>query len=333
MSLAEMPAKLRYYVVAVAFGGPLLALVVVLSGAEAMSGADLLRAGFFVLLTATVYGRPLRVTHKFTYDFCEVIVVAMLLLFPFWLPGLLVLLAGSVHHLRTSAWDIDDLFNLGQSTATATVGAITLELLHRQVLPGPSLGGLAPLAAIAGAAAAMLMVNTGLIARVFSLDSGGNFWRLWRAELVNISATYAALVALGVVVALVVRDYPLALIPLVLPAFLVQYTLRREVQLRADERAALETLADMIELRDPYTAGHSERVAGLARTLAVRLGLSGDEADLIETAGHVHDLAKVAVSETVLNKQGPLDDAEWMEMKLHPVKGAEVIVRFAGYQE
>jgi HD-GYP domain-containing protein (c-di-GMP phosphodiesterase class II) len=67
--------------------------------------------------------------------------------------------------------------------------------------------------------------------------------------------------------------------------------------------------------------------------LAVRLGLSGDEADLIETAGHVHDLAKVAISESVLNKQGPLDDAEWAEMKLHPVKGAEVIHRFAGYRE
>ncbi|MBA2519949.1 MAG: HD domain-containing protein, partial [Chloroflexia bacterium] len=144
---------------------------------------------------------------------------------------------------------------------------------------------------------------------------------------------FAALVALGLVAALVVRDYPIAMIPLILPAVLVQYTLRREVQLRADTRASLEAMADMIELRDPYTAGHSKRVATLARMLAVRLGLTGEEADLIETAGRVHDIAKVAISEAVLLKPGPLTSAEWVEMESHPVKGAEVIHRFAGYRE
>ena len=333
MLLADIPLKLRCYVVAVILGGPLLAGTIAILGAEAISVADLVRALLLTLLAAAAYGHPLRITHKFTYDLSEVIVVAMLLVFPTWLPGILVLLAGVLHHLRRSTWAIDDFFNLGQSTATVSVGALTLEFLRWQGGPGPSLAGLGTVGAIVTAAAAILVVNTGLIAGVIALDSGGRFWRLWRAELVNITASYAALVALGVVVALVVRDYPLALVPLVLPALLLQYTLRREVQLRSDERAALETLADMIELRDPYTAGHSERVAKLARTLAVRMGLTGEEADLIETAGRVHDVAKVAISEAVLLKPGPLDAAEWAEMKLHPVKGAEVIHRFAGYQE
>lgn len=333
MLLADMPTTLRCYVVAVIIGGPLLAVAVALSGAEAISVADLVRALLLTLLAAAAYGHPLRVFHKFTYDLSEVIVVAMLLAFPTWLPGFLVLLAGVLHHVRRSTWAIDDFFNLGQSTLTVSVGALTLEFLRWQGGPGPSLAGLGSVGAVVTAAAAILVVNTGLIAGVIALDSGGRFWRLWGAELVNITATYAALVALGVVVALVVRDYPLALIPLILPALLMQYTLRREVQLRADERAALETLADMIELRDPYTAGHSERVAKLARLLAVRLGLTGDEADLIETAGRVHDIAKVAISEAMLLKKSPLDEAEWAEMKLHPVKGAEIIHRFAGYRE
>lgn len=332
MLLADMPAKLRCYVLAIVIGGPLLAVAVALSSAKTISVDDLVRALLLTLLAAAAYSHPLRVTHKFTYDLSEVIVVAMILVFPTWLPGILVLLAGVLHHVRRSNWAIDDFFNLGQSAATVSVGALTLEFLRWQGGPGPMLAGLGSVGAVVTAAAAMLVVNTALIAGVIALDSGGRFWRLWQAELVNITATYTALVALGVVVALVVRDYPLALIPLVLPALLMQYTLRREVQLRADERAALETLADMIELRDPYTAGHSERVAKLARTLAMRLGLTGEEADLIETAGRVHDVAKVAISEAVLLKKGPLDAAEWAEMKLHPVKGAEVIHRFAGYR-
>ncbi|MDQ3695896.1 MAG: HD domain-containing protein [Chloroflexota bacterium] len=333
MVLAEIPAKLRSYVVAVTVGGPLLAVIVALSGVEMLGMADLGRAVLLTALAAVAYGRPLQVTHKFTYDLSEVIVVAMLLLFPSWLPGVLILVAGGLHHLRRSSWAPDDLFNLGQSVATVTAGAMTIGALRWQDGLGPSLAGFGAIGAVVAAAAVVLAVNTVLIAGVIALDTGGRFWGLWQAQLANITVTFAALVALGLVAALVVRDYPIAMIPLILPAVLVQYTLRRQVQLRADTRASVEAMADMIELRDPYTAGHSKRVATLARMLAVRLGLTGEEADLIETAGRVHDIAKVAISEAVLLKPGPLTGAEWVEMKSHPVKGAEVIHRFAGYRE
>lgn len=333
MTLTEMPPKLRAYVIAIAAGGPLLAVAVAVASVDVISGADILRAILLTLLAAAAYGRQLRVTHKFTYDVTEMVIVAMLLLFPFWLPGILVLVAGCLHNARHSVWTGEDMFNLGEATLTFTIGALTLELLHRQGMPGPTLAGLDSIIAVFIVAVVLLVLNTGFIAGIISLVTGGRLWRLWRAQLANISPTYTALAALGVVVALVVRDYPLALIPLIFPAVLMHFTLQREVQLRADSRAALQRLADMIELRDPYTAGHSERVATLARALAVRLGLTGAEADLIETAGRVHDIAKVAISEAVLLKQGSLDDTEWAEMKLHPVKGAEVIHRFAGYQE
>ena len=177
----------------------------------------------------------------------------------------------------------------------------------------------------------MLLVNTALVSGAIAFDSGARFWHLWRGGIANVAATSAALAALGVVAALIVRDYPLALLPLALPAGLAQYALRRETQLRADTRAALASLVDVMELQDTYTAGHSARVAALARNLALRLGLTGEEADLIETAGRVHDLGKMALKPTLLHKQGPLDEAEWREMRQHPVHGAEVVGRFAGY--
>ncbi|HEU0114307.1 MAG TPA: HD-GYP domain-containing protein, partial [Thermomicrobiales bacterium] len=152
-------------------------------------------------------------------------------------------------------------------------------------------------------------------------------------HLRNVAPTCLALVALGIVTALVVRDYPVALAPLILPAGLAQYALQREVQLRTDTREALAALIDVVELRDPYTAGHSRRVAESAGALALWLGLTGEEADLVDTAGRVHDLGKIAMSPTLLSKQGPLDEEEWRQVQQHPVNGAAILERFAGYRQ
>lgn len=334
MTRTHMPVMLRRYVLAVAVGGPLLAIGVglgVVGGITGMGLADWARAILLMVLAALAYDRPLRVGHKYSYDIAEVVHIAIILLFPPGLPGVLVLVASFLYLLRRLPRPIAELFNVGQAVIHVTLGALCLAALRRWVELGPSLAGIAPLGAVAIAAAAMLLINTALVAGAITFDSGARFWRLWRGEITSLAGTSAALAALGVVAALIVRDYPLALLPLVLPAGLAQYALRREMQLRANARAALASLVDVIELRDPYTAGHSERVAATARTLALRLGLTGEEADLIETAGRVHDLGKLALSPALLHKEGRLNDAEWSEIRRHPVEGAAVVERFVGY--
>ena len=99
--------------------------------------------------------------------------------------------------------------------------------------------------------------------------------------------------------------------------------------LRAETHAALVALVDVVELRDAATAGHSRRVAALARTLAMRLGLPEADVDRIRAAGLVHDLGKLAVDPAILTKSGPLTDEEWVQMRTHPVHGAAVVARFA----
>jgi HD-GYP domain-containing protein (c-di-GMP phosphodiesterase class II) len=125
----------------------------------------------------------------------------------------------------------------------------------------------------------------------------------------------------------------LALPLLAMPVILVRHAAKQLVQLRKDTMAAMASMVDIIELRDPYTAGHSRRVAEMARSLALRLGLTAEEADQLEAAGRVHDIGKVAVDPEVLTKPGKLDEDEWAQMKLHPVHGAEVIERFHAWGE
>lgn len=84
-------------------------------------------------------------------------------------------------------------------------------------------------------------------------------------------------------------------------------------------------LANALEAKDPYTRGHSERVASLARRLALAAGVSPADADTIARAGLLHDLGKIGIPEGVLRKPGPLSLEEWGTMRQHPLVGAQIV--------
>jgi putative nucleotidyltransferase with HDIG domain len=82
-----------------------------------------------------------------------------------------------------------------------------------------------------------------------------------------------------------------------------------------------------IDAKDPYTRGHSERVAAHSRTVAKRLGMSTDDQHVIWVGALLHDVGKIGIDDRVLKKGGVLSDAEYEEMKLHPVIGAQIMSR------
>lgn len=84
-------------------------------------------------------------------------------------------------------------------------------------------------------------------------------------------------------------------------------------------------LALALEAKDHYTRGHSQRVGDLARTFALYVGLTQQQAELIRTAGLLHDIGKIAVPERLLNKAGPLTREEFMSVIDHPVIGEEMV--------
>ena len=86
----------------------------------------------------------------------------------------------------------------------------------------------------------------------------------------------------------------------------------------------LEQLAGALEARDPYTHGHSRRVARHATTMAKRLGLPREEVAKIRTAAAIHDVGKVETPPEVLAKPGALSDEEFTVIKRHPVAGARM---------
>ena len=89
----------------------------------------------------------------------------------------------------------------------------------------------------------------------------------------------------------------------------------------------LFSLAQAIETKDPYTRGHSERVARYARKLAVAIGLSELEQEQIWRGGLLHDIGKIGISEVILHKSGPLTTEEMDHIRTHPQKGYEICCR------
>jgi hypothetical protein len=252
------------------------------------------------------------------------------------LPGLLAPLAKLGAELtrgRDRRTDPVELaFNVGQtawcvSMAALTFGAV-LDLL------GQGSGDVDDVSMLLATGAAFLtlhLANSGLVAGIAGIQLRYDPFRLWLASFRENLLAHGTLALVAFAAALLAEEHPLALAAMVLPLGLVHHALRASAQLREDTHSALASLVEVVELRDPYTAGHSRRVADLSRALALRLGLSPAEADHLLSAGRVHDIGKVAIDPLVLAKPGKLDAAEWAEMRRHPILGADVIARFAAY--
>ena len=87
----------------------------------------------------------------------------------------------------------------------------------------------------------------------------------------------------------------------------------------------LHSLTSAVDAKDAYTCGHSERVAMLARQLTLEAGLGEALAERIYMAGLLHDVGKIGVPESVLQKTGRLTPEEFEQMKKHPQIGARIL--------
>jgi putative nucleotidyltransferase with HDIG domain len=88
---------------------------------------------------------------------------------------------------------------------------------------------------------------------------------------------------------------------------------------------SLRAFAAAIDAKDPYTRGHSERVAAVSRTIARHLALPEEVQHKVWIGALLHDVGKIGVEDTILRKEGMLTPAEYEQMKMHTVVGAEIM--------
>ena len=96
-------------------------------------------------------------------------------------------------------------------------------------------------------------------------------------------------------------------------------------KLRKALGGTIQVLVAAVETRDPYTAGHQQRVAHLARAIAQEMGLSLGQIEGIRMAGAIHDIGKIAVPAEILSKPGKITETEFGIIKTHPQVGYDIL--------
>ncbi|MGI5911579.1 MAG: diguanylate cyclase [Syntrophomonadaceae bacterium] len=108
----------------------------------------------------------------------------------------------------------------------------------------------------------------------------------------------------------------------------VYYSVFEHLDMQDDEKIILnsiQTLVSVINAKDRYTYGHSERVTEYSIKLAKKIGLNQEEINLLGYAAFLHDIGKIELDWNVLNKKGPLNPEQWEQVKNHSQWGSEII--------
>ena len=98
-----------------------------------------------------------------------------------------------------------------------------------------------------------------------------------------------------------------------------------EAETRSAYLGAIRALAAALDARDPYTAGHSERVSTLAVMMGQAMSLGSNELEVLRLGALLHDIGKIGVGDDILRKNGPLTPEEFEQIKRHPTLGARIL--------
>jgi HD-GYP domain-containing protein (c-di-GMP phosphodiesterase class II) len=106
--------------------------------------------------------------------------------------------------------------------------------------------------------------------------------------------------------------------------------LQGTLDLRSAYQGTTSLLADLIEHDDKYTGAHSRGIASLALRVADELSVGGRRRRITQFAALLHDVGKISVSPAIINKRGPLTDAEWAEIRRHTLEGERMLCQVGG---
>jgi len=169
------------------------------------------------------------------------------------------------------------------------------------------------------------VMNALLVSTGGYLLSGQPLREIWSVNIAWLAPMQMALAVLGFSIAQVLSISMFGFLLFVFPLVVSRQMYQRYMGLREAYGDTVRSLVGIVEAKDPYTRGHSERVAEYSVLLGEELGLSGERLNHLEYAALLHDLGKVGIRKSTLVKSGRLTDEEYEEIRQHPRIGAEIV--------
>lgn len=218
------------------------------------------------------------------------------------------------------------LFNIAQMTLAITVaalayatfgGVISLETFEITEVVAPFL-----LAVVV-----YFMVNTTLVSYVVAAAQGERVADIWRHIAGGLIAFDIAMSFIALVVAVLYAAFgPIVILFAIIPLFGLRYSYGVNIELQRLNTDLLRLMVKTIEAQDPYTSGHSIRVAEAAREIGRLVGVRRRELRHLETAALLHDIGKIDVAYSeILRHEGGLSEEQRELIRDHPGRGVEIV--------
>ena len=170
------------------------------------------------------------------------------------------------------------------------------------------------------------LVNSILVTIVISFAQDSKISTVWRVNIKEMIPSYLAEAPMGFLMAIVYVDVGIiGILLFFLPLLLARRSFELYTKMRKVYLDTIRALAAAIDAKDPYTKGHSERVAQLSVALAQDLHLSGRDIENIEYTALLHDIGKIGIDDGILGKNGSLTSEEYKKIKEHTIMGAKII--------
>ena len=216
------------------------------------------------------------------------------------------------------------LFNAGQYFISMGIASSIFEATYNRDVA--KFFSIANIGVVVLSAFVCFFLNTLLTAGAISISENKNFINIWIYNFAWIIPFHIFLAAMSIAISFIYRLYgPFTIIFTSLPLIIAQYTYLLRIKERKALLNSIMQIVKIIDAKDSYTAGHSVRVAEYAEKIARKLRLNEYDVDVLINLANLHDIGKVQIDLSILNKPGKFDDASWVEMKKHPKVGYEIV--------
>ena len=298
-------------------------------------GSTLLYCAVMIALLFLCHVLPIYITSDKTMEISFVPVVACIVtkgvalsIVLYAISSLLVLLSDPQTKKLYSPWRRSpkkELFNVSNVLVANWIGG----LVYNLITSGTN-GSVFSWNVMLGAAAfSFIAIFGNLIFFVFyfELSEQGQFFALLRDNIGGILPNILATIPLGLVIGYILMQ-PNAYLWMVLfmgPLMLARYSFKVYLDSHTILLRTIASLVEAIEAKDPYTHGHSQRVAYLCKEISKAMGCSRSFIDQIMMAALLHDTGKIGVEDAILRKPGALSQQEYDIIMQHPVIGMRII--------
>jgi len=259
---------------------------------------------------------------------------------PTWGAVVAIALAGAIAQIACRRHSVKGVFNVAQTVLGLSLGVLVYRAAGGPGLlatTGTSLLGAARVALIPTICltGSLILVNSATVSGVVAITQQRRVLDVWKATTLPTAPYFVLTTVFAFYLAWLYSSLgAIGAAGLVIPLVGVRQLYKTTIELTKVTEELLDLMVAAIEARDPYTSGHSQRVARASKIIARAVGLKPAEVERVGVAALLHDVGKIDEAfAPILAKEGRLTPDEWAVMKRHPIRSAELVALLSSLRD